>query len=114
MGEVLDMSDEELLKIRNFGDKSLTELREKLAERGITADGGDSDGESPGAVGVISPDDIGELLQAGENPASEGGLAGEPGGFTVEEGPAAADSDDYPPQHAAGADAKDSSEQDED
>jgi hypothetical protein len=31
------MSDDDLLKIRNFGDKSLEELRQKLAERGITA-----------------------------------------------------------------------------
>ena len=37
VGEVLEMSDEDLLKIRNFGDKSLEELRQKLAERGITA-----------------------------------------------------------------------------
>ena len=114
VGEVLDMSDEELLKIRNFGDKSLTELREKLAERGITADGEDSDGESPGAVGVISPDDIGELLQAGESPAAEGGLAGEPGGFTVEEGPADGDSDDDAPEDDDGDDDQDESEEDED
>ena len=32
VGEVLDLSDEDLLKIRNFGDKSLKELRGKLAE----------------------------------------------------------------------------------
>ena len=37
VGEVLEMSDDDLLKIRNFGDKSLQELREKLAERGIGA-----------------------------------------------------------------------------
>lgn len=35
VGEVLDMSDEDLLKIRNFGEKSLFELQEKLAGRGI-------------------------------------------------------------------------------
>ena len=35
VGEVLEMSDDDLLRIRNFGDKSLQELREKLAERGI-------------------------------------------------------------------------------
>jgi DNA-directed RNA polymerase subunit alpha len=37
VGEVLEMSDDELLKIRNFGDKSLEELRQKLAERGIVS-----------------------------------------------------------------------------
>ena len=35
VGEVLEMSDDELLKIRNFGEKSLGELREKMAERGV-------------------------------------------------------------------------------
>ncbi len=35
MGEVLEMSDEDLLKIRNFGEKSLSELRGKLAEQGV-------------------------------------------------------------------------------
>lgn len=33
VGEVLEMSDEDLLKIRNFGEKSLEELRSKLRER---------------------------------------------------------------------------------
>jgi len=36
VGEILEMSDNELLKIRNFGEKSLEELQQKLAERGIT------------------------------------------------------------------------------
>ena len=35
VGEVLEMSDDELLKIRNFGEKSLTELRSRLAEQGV-------------------------------------------------------------------------------
>ena len=35
VGEVLDKSDEDLLKLRNFGEKSLFELQEKLAERGV-------------------------------------------------------------------------------
>lgn len=43
VGEVLEMSDDDLLKIRNFGDKSLEELREKLTERGITSYPKDSD-----------------------------------------------------------------------
>lgn len=37
VGEVMEMSDDELLKIRNFGEKSLEELRAKLAERGAAA-----------------------------------------------------------------------------
>ena len=35
VGEVLEMSDDELLKIRNFGEKSLSELRSRLAEQGV-------------------------------------------------------------------------------
>ena len=62
VGEVLEMSDEELLKIRNFGDKSLDELKEKLAEHGITT----MPGRAAGAVGEISPDDLGELMGGGE------------------------------------------------
>jgi DNA-directed RNA polymerase subunit alpha len=42
VGEVLQMSDEDLLKIRNFGEKSLRELRDKLLEQGITTETGDS------------------------------------------------------------------------
>lgn len=34
VGEVLEMNEEELLSIRNFGRKSLDELRERLVERG--------------------------------------------------------------------------------
>ena len=36
VGEVLEMSDEDLLKIRNFGEKSLEELRRKWAEMGLS------------------------------------------------------------------------------
>jgi len=35
VGQLLLMSDDDLLALRNFGQKSLEELREKLAERGI-------------------------------------------------------------------------------
>jgi DNA-directed RNA polymerase subunit alpha len=37
VGEVLEMSDADLLKIRNFGEKSLHELRDKLTELGVGA-----------------------------------------------------------------------------
>jgi DNA-directed RNA polymerase subunit alpha len=43
VGEVLEMTDDDLLKIRNFGDRSLEELRDKLAERGIASYPKDSD-----------------------------------------------------------------------
>ena len=82
VGEVLEMADDDLLKIRNFGDKSLTELREKLAERGIGApqdsgsgldddssqDGGVAVAEEVAPVGGLSAQDIRDLLGAGDAP----------------------------------------------
>lgn len=82
VGEVLEMADDDLLKIRNFGDKSLTELREKLAERGIGApqdggsglegdssqEGGVADAEEVGPVGGLSAQDIRDLLGASDAP----------------------------------------------
>jgi DNA-directed RNA polymerase alpha subunit len=82
VGEVLEMADEDLLKIRNFGDKSLTELREKLAERGIGApqdsgsglddessqEGGVAVAEEVAPVGGLSAQDIRDLLGAGDAP----------------------------------------------
>ena len=43
VGDVLEMSDDDLLKIRNFGVKSLEELRGKFTERGISSYPKDSD-----------------------------------------------------------------------
>ncbi len=75
VGEVLEMSDDELLKIRNFGEKSLVELKEKLAEHGVT---GLSDGPS-GSVPEISPEDLGELMgddqEDSDSPAEAPGMS---------------------------------------
>jgi DNA-directed RNA polymerase subunit alpha len=72
VGEVLEMSDDELLKIRNFGDKSLEELREKLVERGITpagqpAEDGAED-TNGSALDSLSPQDLGELMSVSDIP----------------------------------------------
>ena len=80
VGEILELADDDLLKIRNFGEKSLVELREKLAERGIgpSSDGstgldtGSSDGigtvvaETAEPIGGLSAQDIRDLLGAGD------------------------------------------------
>jgi len=58
VGEVLEMSDDDLLKIRNFGDKSLEELHRRLAEWGlgplagqkVEGDGGLLNDELPGSA----------------------------------------------------------------
>jgi DNA-directed RNA polymerase subunit alpha len=49
VGQILQMSENELLSLRNFGQKSLVELREKLQEHGVLPEGaGDGNG---GAIG---------------------------------------------------------------
>lgn len=57
--EILAMSDEELLSIRNFGDKSKQELREALIAHGYMEPGEDDIfvGEIPAGGYVASPDD---------------------------------------------------------
>src|SRR5690606_12942021 len=42
VGAVLEKSEEELLSLRNFGEKSYVELREKLAESGFPTPRSDS------------------------------------------------------------------------
>lgn len=66
VGEVLEMSDEDLLRIRNFGEKSLVELQEKLTEHGITSP------REAGGVGAISSDDLAELMGGGDEDDSQG------------------------------------------
>ena len=105
VGEVLEMSDEDLLKIRNFGDKSLTELREKLAERGVGGPAGsessledgapendENDQDSPAimaelssAEGSISAQEIKDLLSAGDAPESTSDLPGDAVGWSTED-----------------------------
>ncbi len=72
---MLEMSDDELLKIRNFGDKSLAELKEEMIEHGMI----DSDGGAAGAVPDISPDELGELMgveeDASDSPVEAPGMS---------------------------------------
>ena len=85
VGEVLEMSDDELLKIRNFGEKSLVELKEKLVEHGVT----DSAGINIGSVPDISPEDLGELMGDDQ---MDTGLPADAPGMSIEN--TAADADD--------------------
>ena len=74
VGEVLEMADDDLLKIRNFGEKSLVELRDKLAERGITPQRGGPSEDGPDQLEQLpglSADDIGELIGGTETPVAE-------------------------------------------
>jgi DNA-directed RNA polymerase subunit alpha len=51
VGQVMQMSEDELLSLRNFGQKSLEELRERLRQHGLLTEGEGGEGGSPVAVG---------------------------------------------------------------
>lgn len=101
VGEILELADDDLLKIRNFGEKSLVELREKLAERGIGALSDSStglDADSPEGVGTavaetaepfggLSAQDIRDLLGAGDatTEAAAGDLTGNVDGWALDD-----------------------------
>ena len=72
VGEVLEMSDEDLLKIRNFGEKSLTELHEKLIEHGIATGGFEADPSNMADAGIpsFSTEDLDELMGSGGDVAT--------------------------------------------
>ena len=81
VGEVLEMSDDDLLKIRNFGEKSLYELHEKLIEHGITSGGSEPRPSSESlAVPDISVDELDELMGGGGTE-----VATLPAGMSLEE-----------------------------
>ncbi len=74
VGEVLEMSDDELLKVRNFGEKSLTELRERLAERGMGSPSRAGAPESSlSAFAISSPGEANFLAEEGSD--TEDGMA---------------------------------------
>jgi len=59
VGQVMQMSEDELLSLRNFGQKSLEELRERLRQHGLLTE--DAEGEGGGvavAVGERDDDDL--------------------------------------------------------
>ena len=66
VGEVVDMSDEDLLKIRNFGERSLLELKEKLSglniPSGLDQDEDESERGEGAIISDISQGDISELM----------------------------------------------------
>jgi DNA-directed RNA polymerase subunit alpha len=66
VGEVVDMSDEDLLKIRNFGERSLLELKEKLSglniPSGLDQDEDGSERIEAAIISDISQGDISELM----------------------------------------------------
>jgi DNA-directed RNA polymerase subunit alpha len=63
VGQILQMSENELLSLRNFGQKSLVELREKLQEHGVLPEGAATEGSGAtlgSAVAEESPNGAAE------------------------------------------------------
>ena len=78
VGQVLETSDDDLLKIRNFGEKSLSELREKLQAQGFLGVSSPSSQQEVTMEVDVKPEDVAELL-------GEGGVGGPPAQLEVEE-----------------------------
>jgi DNA-directed RNA polymerase subunit alpha len=57
VGQVMQMSEDELLSLRNFGQKSLEELRERLRQHGLLAEESEGEGGVGVAVGERDGDD---------------------------------------------------------
>jgi len=60
VGEVMQMSEDELLSLRNFGQKSLEELRERLREHGLVEEGEEGEGASPDGAAVATAERNGQ------------------------------------------------------
>jgi DNA-directed RNA polymerase subunit alpha len=58
VGQILEMSENELLALRNFGHKSLTELRERLEALGVSIESSEPSGEDEAELGDVG-DDLG-------------------------------------------------------
>ena len=75
VGAVLEKSDEELMALRNFGDKSFEELRDKLVANGFAAPRSESRGGAVGApAAVAEPPEPAEATLADEDPDAVGAL----------------------------------------
>ncbi|HEX9056895.1 MAG TPA: DNA-directed RNA polymerase subunit alpha C-terminal domain-containing protein, partial [Ktedonobacterales bacterium] len=60
VGQVLMMSEEDLLAVRNFGEKSLTELRDKLVQRAFLPSVRQADRRGSDNVSAFDGDSSGE------------------------------------------------------
>jgi DNA-directed RNA polymerase subunit alpha len=68
VGQLLQLSDDELLRMRNFGKKSLDEMKERLRMRGFLI----PDSDAPDLDGIDEDEDLGDDLQDGDAPFEEG------------------------------------------
>jgi DNA-directed RNA polymerase subunit alpha len=57
VGQLLQLKDDDLLRMRNFGKKSLDEMKERLRMRGFIVPETESDGTEDGEVEETFDDD---------------------------------------------------------
>ncbi|HZO30561.1 MAG TPA: DNA-directed RNA polymerase subunit alpha [Chloroflexota bacterium] len=62
VGQVMQMSEDELLSLRNFGQKSLEELRERLRQHGLLTEDADPSAELGAAAVAVGERDGGDDL----------------------------------------------------
>jgi len=73
VGQILEMSEDELLALRNFGHKSLSELREKLESLGVSLESGEAHaGEEPDEYTAEPDEDDLDDIQGFEDEAPRG------------------------------------------
>jgi len=60
VGQLLQLKDDDLLRMRNFGKKSLDEMKERLRMRGFIVPETESDGSDDAAGGDLPSDDEAE------------------------------------------------------
>jgi DNA-directed RNA polymerase alpha subunit len=66
VGQVLEMTNEELLKIRNFGEKSLEELMDRLRREGVI---GENERSTDGETTLANLDDAAALAMEEAGPS---------------------------------------------
>lgn len=71
VGQLLQLSDEDLLRMRNFGRKSLDEMKERLRMRGFTLPGDGEGGPGPGDESEDEAPEDEELLGEAEGEDGE-------------------------------------------
>lgn len=71
IAELVDKTEQELMAIQNFGQKSLDEVKQKLDEMGLSL--ASAGGRQPADVGIFAS----EFSAAGELPEDEDGITGE-------------------------------------
>jgi DNA-directed RNA polymerase subunit alpha len=72
VGQLLQLSDDELLRMRNFGKKSLDEMKERLRMRGfLLPDSEPADLEELDEDGSEFDDELADELPGGDEPFRE-------------------------------------------